>query len=365
MKTSNRRSALGSVRAWTLGLALAGAAVGGWCAEPVGMVTGSPTGTYYQFGRDIAEVAAKDGLRIEVKPSAGSLANIERMNSKENAAFGIVQSDVLGYLKRDSTLNRELAQRLRVIFPFYLEEVHVLAKGDIRSLRDLNGKRVAIGMEGSGTWLTAKNLFKLLRIAPSEELLLGTEDAELKLIGGDLDAMLYVAGKPVKAFEPLGRMAAAANDPVARNAVAGLHFVPASPVDDAQVFAEYDESSIGPADYPWLKSEVPVAAVRAVLVGFDFSTCQSAYCKKRCSELKTLGNAIRDNLETLQSGAHHPKWQQVSLDAGMQVRGWQIDVCSRPQETAPSRQPSDSGSSGSRLQDRLRDQYFSPGTGGR
>ncbi|NJN45392.1 MAG: hypothetical protein HC808_01645 [Candidatus Competibacteraceae bacterium] len=65
--------------------------------EGVGMVTGSKTGTYYQFGQDIAEVAKPKGVNILVKESKGSIDNIKRLNSRENAAFGIVQSDVLGF----------------------------------------------------------------------------------------------------------------------------------------------------------------------------------------------------------------------------------------------------------------------------
>jgi TRAP transporter TAXI family solute receptor len=330
-------------------------------AEPVGMVTGSPSGTYFQFGRDMQAMAAGEGLVIDVKESSGSLKNIERINSDENAAFGIVQSDVLGYLKRDSALNQALARRLRVIFPFYLEEVHVLARREIKGLRELNGKRVAIGEDGSGTWLTAKNLFKVRGIVPAREETLKTEEAELKLLAGDLDAMIYVAGKPVKAFAPLAQMAAASNDPSAREAVAAVHFVAVSPVSDAEVFAEYDESTIGPEDYPWLTSEVPVAAVRAVLVGFDFSSGKSSYFKARCKQFAILGKAVRENLHALQSGEYHPKWKEVNLDRRTPVRGWEFDACSAPDVSRSA--PAPQSSSGGLLQQRLRDRYFSPGAG--
>lgn len=330
-------------------------------AEPVGMVTGSPTGTYFQFGRDMKEMAAREGLAIEVKESSGSLKNIERINSDENAAFGIVQSDVLGYLKRDSALNQALAKRLRVVFPFYLEEVHILARREIKGPRDLNGKRVAIGEDGSGTWLTAKNLFKVLGIVPAREETLKTEEAELKLLAGDLDALFYVAGKPVKAFAPLAQMAAASNDPGAREAVAAVHFLPLSPVSDAEVFAEYDESTIGPDDYPWLTSEVPVAAVRAVLVGFDFSGGKSSYYKARCKQFAILGKAVRDNLRELQGGEYHPKWKEVNLDRRTPVRGWEFDTCSAPEGSGSTQ--ARGSTSGSALQERLRERYFNPGTG--
>ena len=52
----------------------------------IGMVTGAPTGTYYRFGNDMKEAVAKDGVGILVKESKGSIANINRITSNENAA---------------------------------------------------------------------------------------------------------------------------------------------------------------------------------------------------------------------------------------------------------------------------------------
>jgi TRAP-type uncharacterized transport system substrate-binding protein len=45
-------------------------------AEGIGMVTGTATGTYIQFGQDIAKVARSVGLDILVKESEGSIDNI-------------------------------------------------------------------------------------------------------------------------------------------------------------------------------------------------------------------------------------------------------------------------------------------------
>src|SRR5215207_10535143 len=93
-------------------------------AEGIGMVTGSGTGTYIQFGQDIAKVAQSAGLDILVKESEGSIDNIRRLVSTENAALGIVQSDVLGFRSRSPDPQvRRIASRLRLVFPFYNEEV--------------------------------------------------------------------------------------------------------------------------------------------------------------------------------------------------------------------------------------------------
>jgi uncharacterized protein len=88
-------------------------------ADSIGMVTGSTTGTYFQFGQDIAKLAPTAGLEIFVKESEGSIDNIRRLSSRENGAWGIVQSDVLGFLSRSEDPEaRRIAERLRLVFPF-------------------------------------------------------------------------------------------------------------------------------------------------------------------------------------------------------------------------------------------------------
>ena len=312
----------------------------------VGMVTGSKKGTYYQFGLDMAKFAAQEDLTLLVKESAGSLANIERINSRENAAFGIVQADVLTFLNRNPEL-QEVARRLRVVFPFYLEEVHVLARNDISTLSDLNGKRVSIGVDGSGVWLTAKNIFQILGIHVAREEHLGTDEAIQKVLTGELDAMFYVAGKPTKAFEPLAKIAASGQQEVIQ-LLDQVHFVP---ITESEVFAEtYEQSGVylGPDDYPWMKDKVPTAAVRAILVSFDFSSHQDNYYKLRCAQLGKLGQAIRDNLQELQNGGGHPKWNEVDLDRS--VPRWQRDKCSLLQ-TSPGGDAS--GGRGTKIQQQL------------
>ncbi|HRY16783.1 MAG TPA: TAXI family TRAP transporter solute-binding subunit [Candidatus Competibacteraceae bacterium] len=289
--------------------------------QAIGMVTGSKTGTYIQFGNDIAGIAKTAGLNILVKDSQGSIDNIRRMSSKENAALGIVQSDVLGFLNRsESPEMRQVAGRLRLIFPFYNEEVHLFASKSIQSFSDLQGKRVVVGEEGSGNWLTAINLLQLTGIKPAELLKIAPLSGVTAVLKGEADAMFYVAGKPVSLFTKVGNLI---NKPEFAAMLANVHFVP---LDDPKMLREYASAQIGPADYEWLDSETPTIAVKAVLMSFDFSGKQSAYFAQRCQQLATLGHAIRTNLNSLQQTGH-PKWKEVNLDEKVGI--WSLDQCSR------------------------------------
>src|SRR5437867_3061706 len=63
---------------------------------------------------------------------------------------------------------------------------------------DLAHKRVAIGREGSGTYLTARLLFKVSEVAPRQMVPIDTDEALAELKARRIDAMFYVAGYPVR-----------------------------------------------------------------------------------------------------------------------------------------------------------------------
>jgi TRAP transporter TAXI family solute receptor len=290
-------------------------------AEGIGMVTGSKTGTYFQFGNDIADMVKTAGVDILVKESQGSIDNIKRLDSRENAAFGIVQSDVLGFLSRSAKPGmKKIASRIRLIFPFYNEEIHLFARKSIQQFSDLQGQRLVVGETSSGNWLTAMNLLQMTNVRPAETLNLPPLKAVTAVLEGKADAMIYVAGKPVALFTKLGNLK---EKPEYAPLFENVHFVP---LQDATMLQEYETSSIGPDDYAWITESTPTIAVKAVLMSFDFSSRKSAYYRQRCDALANIGRSIRNNIGNLKKNGH-PKWREVDLEAT--TGNWKLDACSR------------------------------------
>ncbi len=290
--------------------------------KPLGMVTGPSTGTYVAFGKDIAKVAMAEGEPLEVKPSNGSIDNIRRIaESDENAALGIVQSDVLGFLRRSTNpRSQQIAERLRLIFPFYTEEVHVLARRDVKHFQDLKDRRVVIGQTGSGNMLTAMNLFALTNIKPAQMIQIPPDQGVVAVLSGEVDAVIFTAGKPVTLFRNLQQMRSDFDGKYAE-LLNQIHFLP---VTGDAIVAEYDKAEITPEDYDFVKKTIPTVSVTSVLIAYDFSSRKNAYYEERCSQLEAIGRAIRGHLSWLKENGH-PKWREVNPFRPVAL--WQRDQC--------------------------------------
>jgi uncharacterized protein len=303
-----------------LPLALGAASTG--LAADLGVITGSEKGTYYQFGLNLQALGKANGFNVAVHPSKGSVENIFAVYQRPGVPLGIVQSDVLAFVARvqtDQTLKR-IAKKIKLVYPLYNEEIHLLArKGVVASFDDLADKRVAIGREGSGTYLTTRLLFKLSEVAPREMVNIDTDEALAALKAGKIDAMFFVAGYPVRLLAE----GVTADD--------GLALVP---IGNKDITEFYPRTSIPGSVYGWQPEPVETVAVKAVLVSFDFR-------KNDCDNVGKFAQIVSTNMDWLTKNGH-AKWKSVNLDA--QLKGWDQYDCVRkyvqkagPRAAAPAK----------------------------
>jgi len=270
----------------------------------LGIMTGGAKGTYYQFGLNLKELVKSRDIRLRVDNSTGSIENLYAVYQRPYTQMGIVQSDVLAFVSRlqsDPTLKR-IAIKTKMIFPLYNEEIHLLGRRELAGFDDLAGKRVAIGKEGSGTYLTAKLLFEVSDIEPAEMVSVGTDEALAQLKGGDIDAMFYVAGFPVKLFE---------GDVTEEDGLALIPIVNKSIVDF------YPIAEIPAKTYGWQHEAVNTVAVKAVLVSFNFR-------RANCDFVGQFAQILSENMDWLRENGH-PKWKFVDLD--FPLKGWEQYDC--------------------------------------
>lgn len=267
----------------------------------IGLITGGPGSTDARIAADMADVL-NDGDRLRVLPmlGQGSVQNIADLIFLKGVDVAIVHSDVLTETMQRGAIPREASvQYIAKLFP---EEIHVLARKDITSMSDLNGKVVSIGPIGSGTELTASNLLDLSHITPN--IMHETQSGALeRLRRGEIAAMFVIGGEPVpflQAIEP----------------ATGLHFLPI-PLTNQLVDA-YLPTNLEHQQYPNLVPNGPpidTIAVSSVLV-----TLSTPSDTQRAKRVNRFVDALFDHFDQFRQPGFHPKWQEVNLSA--QVQGW-------------------------------------------
>ena len=273
----------------------------------MGVITGGEKGTYYQFGLDLEKLVKQSGINLTVYNSKGSIENVFAVYQRPGVQLGIVQADVLAFvskLQSDPVLQR-IAKKTRMVFPLYNEEVHVLGRRDITEFDDLAGRRVAVGREGSGTYLTARLLFKLSDVQPAEMVQIDTGEALAELKAGRIDAMFYVAGYPVKLF----------TDDVKDSDQLAL-----VPITNKSIVEFYPKAEIPASVYgAWQPAAVSTVAVKSVLISFD-------YRNRDCENVGRFAQILSSKLDTLRRDGH-PKWKAVDLS--YPLKGWEQYDCVR------------------------------------
>jgi uncharacterized protein len=268
----------------------------------VELETGSSAGISVRIVEDIASIV-NDGATRRLVPvvGQGSLGNIIDLKLLRGIDMAIVSADILDYA-REQKLFPGMDATITYITKLYNEELHLLARPEIKSIGDLVNRKVNIGLRDSSTAITAKRLFDLVRLTINT-----TNDAQEvaleKLRNSDIAALAFVAGKPAPLFYNL-------------KGDEGLHFL-SFPFSSA-VTERYVPTRLTATDYPGLVPQdrpVDTVAVSAVLVAANLQQAPERY--------RNVGNfvdAFFTGLPTLLEPGHHPKWQEVNLAA--EVPGW-------------------------------------------
>lgn len=273
----------------------------------MGLATGRSTGTYYQFGQDISRLVAKDQIQLKVLESQGSVENLLALWDRRSIQLAITQSDVLFFMAElGDEQTKRVVNEFRVVLPLYLEEAHLLAHSDITQLSDLAGKRVAIGDPGSGTAMSSEIFLKVNGIQPSAVIAVGGKPAIAALKAGEIDALFYVAGAPVRLLEE----GISAED--------GLHLVPVMSDELSKLYGPPETIPAG--TYAWQSEPVQTVAIEAALMTLSYPE-ESA----DCVAVGRVSQAISDRLDWLREKGHE-KW--ASVDLGREVAEGNRSACS-------------------------------------
>ena len=180
-------------------------------AQFVNIGTGPTGGTYYPVGAGIAKIWNESipGMRASAQASGGTRNNIQLMQSGEAQA---IFADGLHYDAYNGLDSYKGSPKkfMRAIAPLYPEAVHIVARKDagIKTLMDLNGKRISVGAVGGSVEFTADSLFKNSGIDVSgiKKEYLGHSESVAALQDKQIDAAITVGAIGISSVvEPMTR----------------------------------------------------------------------------------------------------------------------------------------------------------------
>jgi len=148
---------------------------------------GQKGGAYYAHAESYRDYLRQRGIRVEIFDSAGSMENIERLKSGA-ADVAFVQSGLV---------STATAGALQSLGSMYYEPLWVFLRQGVgvQFLSELKGKRIAIGLPGSGTRALALQLLSENGINEHNSALLplSSLDGSNALMAAEIDAVMIVS----------------------------------------------------------------------------------------------------------------------------------------------------------------------------
>jgi TRAP transporter TAXI family solute receptor len=159
------------------------------------IATGFPDGLYSQFANHLKTELAKEKITLQIRNTGGSVDNLALINDPNSGIdLAIVQSGVGDPVKYPELLS--LAGIFyEPLWVWYRQPAFAKEGGALTQLSQLQGKRISIGNDGSGTQILSNTILKLNEINADLVKLekLKPDEAIEKLQKGELDVAFIVA----------------------------------------------------------------------------------------------------------------------------------------------------------------------------
>jgi TRAP-type uncharacterized transport system substrate-binding protein len=268
----------------------------------VGLAGGLLEGTFVRYAADLGK-ALDDSENLRVLPiiSYGAVGNVTDLIYLKGVDFAITYSDVLDHFKSVEKIPG-IERRVNYVIPMFQGEVHIYARAEIKTIRDLAGKRVNFNTVGSAANYTGGIVFDRLGVKV-ERLFQNNSIALEAMRKGEIAAVVHVVGKPNDLFAKF-------------KPEPGFHFLP---VEFTDKFSDYYvPAELTAADYPNLIQQgetIQTISVPALLAVYNWRSDTDRY--RRCVRFIEY---LFDRFEKLRGPTYQPGWKEMNL-AGT-IPGW-------------------------------------------
>jgi TRAP transporter TAXI family solute receptor len=157
--------------------------------DTITIITGPPGSVFQRTAEKYQKILARNRVKLRILPSEGSLENLKKLNDPAvHVDVGFVQGGVSAGVSVEKLVSLGSVFHEPLVI-FYRSAV------SIDRISGLNGKRLAIGREGSGSHALALTLLKANGIEPGGATTLmdlSGEDAAQALLEGKVDAVFLM-----------------------------------------------------------------------------------------------------------------------------------------------------------------------------
>jgi TRAP-type uncharacterized transport system substrate-binding protein len=273
-------------------------------AGTVTIITAPAGGAKSVFAADMARVLdEQDKLRVLPVLGKGPVQNVIDLLYLKSIDMGLVATDVPEFYKIQ--YGTDITDRLRYIMKLYNDEIHIIAPKEIKTVFDLEGKRIEAPKD-VGLY-SAKAIFSRLKINVTFDTTYLNDDtgALQQVIDGKADAWIVGTAKTM---------------PIARNLKnedRRLHLV--SIPYDKRLQDLYLPSEFTSDEYPNLippGEKVDTVAAGILLASFNWPEKTDRY-----QRVAKFVDALFSKIGEFSKPPRHPKWKEASITAA--VPGWQ------------------------------------------
>ncbi|HEV3422805.1 MAG TPA: TAXI family TRAP transporter solute-binding subunit [Paraburkholderia sp.] len=172
-----------------------------WLVDPapprtIVMSGGPHDSSFLLAANEYKKILARNGITLKVLESDGSMQNLQRLlDPKQHVDIALVQGGVSDGLAISSLMS---------LGSVFYDPIVVFYRGSgITGLSQLEGKKIAIGREGSGTRVLALKLLEANGIEPDHDTPLLPYDglqAATKLVSGEVDAAILNGDSATRAL---------------------------------------------------------------------------------------------------------------------------------------------------------------------
>ena len=262
------------------------------------ILSGPEKGSYSHFVGDIVTLLGeKSDILLENKTSNGSAFNFKMLiDPNTNYKIALIQSDYMALMDAEDKLNNtDKTGSLKVLMKLAKEQIHFVTKksSELKSLQDLDMKRVGIGTIDQGGFATGKIIRERSKVSWST-VYVGFDEMLSRLSTESINAGLVVGSAPLDMLNI---------DPQVM--IDGISIIE---LDDFNGWAEYYENdTIYSGDYKWLDKNIPTFGVRTLLV-----VNESKLTDEDKQTVSVIKSTIFQNLDQLRTQGH-PKWNTVTV----------------------------------------------------